>query len=144
MPGIWDCHVHFPYPHSKTRDFPDFEVGAPPETHLSVASSLLDLEQMLLIGVTSVREVGGPFGQVRAGPGVARAAARSGVGAGDTIGRGPSLSFPMRAPPGASPPPLNRSTSTSSTPASTPARTSTSPGRPSASPAGTRTSSSSR
>ena len=67
MPGIWDCHTHFNSPRSgHNRDFPEFEVGSPPETHLSVATRLLDLEQMLLIGVTSVREVGGPYGQVRA------------------------------------------------------------------------------
>ena len=65
MPGVWDTHMHFGssfFGHDPR--FPDFEKGSPPESHLSIATNLLDLEQLLLIGVTSVREVGGPWGQV--------------------------------------------------------------------------------
>ena len=65
MPGVWDTHMHFGSPiYGHDARFPDFTKGVHPESHLSVAKGLLALEELLLIGVTSVREVGGAYGQV--------------------------------------------------------------------------------
>ena len=65
MPGVWDTHMHFGSPfYGNDPRFPAFQKGSPPETHLTIATQLLKLERLLLSGITSVREVGGGFGQV--------------------------------------------------------------------------------
>ena len=56
--------MHFGSPfYGHDPRFPDFTKGVHPESHLTVAEGLLTLEELLLMGVTSVREVGGGYGR---------------------------------------------------------------------------------
>ena len=67
MPGLWDCHTHFAGP-LKFKDEP-FKLdgvlssGAYPMNYVRFYAAVTDLRAALMAGVTSVREVGGPFGQ---------------------------------------------------------------------------------
>lgn len=67
MPGMWDCHTHFAGPF-KLEDEPfkvdgPFSSGAYPLNYIRFQAAVEELNQALMKGITSVRELGGPFGQ---------------------------------------------------------------------------------
>lgn len=61
MPGLWDCHTHFSgsvgpnSPFIMTEEFP--------ANYLAFHDAVQQLHETLMMGITSVREVGGEFGQ---------------------------------------------------------------------------------
>merc|ERR1719336_802896 len=67
MPGLWDCHTHFGGPY-KVPGTP-FKLDGPmsgsafPDNYIRFYDAVNELRDALSMGVTSVREVGGPFGQ---------------------------------------------------------------------------------
>lgn len=67
MPGLWDCHTHFggPYkvPGSPFKLDGPMSASAFPDNYVRFYDAVKALQDALAMGVTSVREVGGPFGQ---------------------------------------------------------------------------------
>lgn len=67
MPGLWDCHTHFAGP--MKLDGEPFKIdgvlsSAPfPMNYVRFHDAVLELKDALMMGITSVRELGGPDGQ---------------------------------------------------------------------------------
>jgi imidazolonepropionase-like amidohydrolase len=67
MPGFWDVHTHFlgdtcsAIESSATNE--KFAAGFAPRTYVNFGCALAQLKEALCAGVTSVREVGGMYGQ---------------------------------------------------------------------------------